>query len=846
MLKDGFTDELNRAFLQSNRFISLKGLRRVFVVFALLYGLFAITDVYFYPDTYTLWWILRFTVVIPVIIAIVIFSFHERFPRYHQQLIAAAFFVGGAVISAMLVVDPNNSIYYGGLLMVNFSGYLLVRLRFFYALVAGWSVLLLHTVGILVYHGYFPEAFLFSALFLIGANVIGMVGAFNIERANREQFLKDHEIHIANNTLQRQNKEITNHIAQLESFINKNKELRFRYNEKEQLMKQLEVVQERFEAIAKQSRTFFYELNPDGLYTYVSSSVEIILGYTVDEIENTLYFYDLFPDAMREKYKKRGFEGLEKGEIVNGFVNPLETKSGEIIWVTSYLSPVRDEEGNITAYRGSDKDITSEEQVKAELIKTQDQLKASKDQLQLVMDNLPIGIAVNTVHPSARFSYVNENFLRIYDIKREDLDTGDGYWNAVYEDPAFREKIKKRVEEDVASGDPTRMHWQDVPIKRKGKPTRYITAQNTPVPGADTYISTVIDVTERKAKEDEIRHISNHDYLTNLPNRRYFQDILAEYDSEAHYPLGIAIMDLNGLKLINDAFGHSAGNLALKRIAKVLRKAKRKQDFIARIGGDEFAMLCPKTDDETMAKLARRLDLAIEKEAIQNITLSMAIGYFVKDQAKQKLRTVLSNAENNMYKNKVLSSHSLKNDAIASILETLQEKFVEEKVHSERVSRYCKRIGEALNLREEEIKELEYAGLYHDIGKISIPDAILDKPGKLTPKEWTVMRNHTLNGYQILRAADRYSNIAEYAMSHHERIDGKGYPNGIKGDDIPLFSRIICVADAYEAMTSDRPYRKAMQKTEAIKELQAHAGTQFDEHIVAVFIKQVIADEPSP
>ena len=127
-------------------------------------------------------------------------------------------------------------------------------------------------------------------------------------------------------------------------------------------------------------------------------------------------------------------------------------------------------------------------------------------------------------------------------------------------------------------------------------------------------------------------------------------------------------------------------------------------------------------------------------------------------------------------------------------------------------------MGEELKLSEDQTKELEFAGLMHDIGKITIPDRILDKPGKLTEDEWVIMKTHTINGYHILRSADKYSMLAEYALTHHERWDGKGYPNGLKEDEIPLFSRIISICDSYEAMTADRPYRKALDYKVAIAE----------------------------
>lgn len=282
----------------------------------------------------------------------------------------------------------------------------------------------------------------------------------------------------------------------------------------------------------------------------------------------------------------------------------------------------------------------------------------------------------------------------------------------------------------------------------------------------------------------------------------------------------------------------------LKQVAKVLDTHKRPQDFIARIGGDEFVMLCPNTDQETMHAIKDALQAVISTQRIEELEYSLAIGYEIKETKHRETRDVLKEAENHMYKNKVLYGSSTRNQAVMTILQTLTTKFTEERVHSERVSRYCRRIGEVMQLREEELIELELAGKLHDIGKISIPDYILNKPGPLTDEEWVIMKEHTINGYQILRAADRYSNLAEYAMSHHERIDGTGYPNGLKGKAIPLYARIISVADAYEAMTSDRCYRKGMLPNQAKAELKKHAGTQFDPDIVKIFVNEVLKDTP--
>ncbi len=150
-----------------------------------------------------------------------------------------------------------------------------------------------------------------------------------------------------------------------------------------------------------------------------------------------------------------------------------------------------------------------------------------------------------------------------------------------------------------------------------------------------------------------------------------------------------------------------------------------------------------------------------------------------------------------------------------------------------------------MKLSKDMTEELKLAGLLHDIGKISVPDHVLSKPGKLDPKEWEQMKEHTIFGFNILRAADEYSNLALYALTHHEKYDGTGYPKGLAGEDIPLFSRIICVADAYEAMTADRPYRNALSEEVAISELKKYKGIQFDPKIVDVFITKVLKQDKS-
>ncbi len=357
-----------------------------------------------------------------------------------------------------------------------------------------------------------------------------------------------------------------------------------------------------------------------------------------------------------------------------------------------------------------------------------------------------------------------------------------------------------------------------------------IYAEDMRITGA---VGIVSDVTDQKEHQKKIEHMSNHDFLTDLFNRRYFTRTIEKI---AHMNFGLLIIDVNGLKLINDIYGHNKGDELLLEVAGILKSVCQKDEVVTRIGGDEFAIILSETDENEIERMIANIKSHVKRIKIESIDLSLAIGYAIKDDEKLSLETMFKIAEDSMYKNKTVEGKSMRNRAIQGIYQTLIEKHPIENAHAKRVSTYSEKIGQALGLRKEAIKELKLAALLHDIGKISIPDAILNKPSGLTAEEFEIIKTHTEIGYRILRAADEYSNLAEYAYAHHERFDGGGYPRGIKGEDIPLFSRIISVADAYEAMTTDRPYRKQLASNEAIKELRKHAGTQFDPEIVDIMI----------
>lgn len=346
------------------------------------------------------------------------------------------------------------------------------------------------------------------------------------------------------------------------------------------------------------------------------------------------------------------------------------------------------------------------------------------------------------------------------------------------------------------------------------------------------------DVTEKREKQKKIEYLSYHDQLTGLYNRHYFEEELRRINVEKNLPLTIAIADVNGLKLTNDAFGHEAGDLLLQNIAEILKRECRPEDVVSRIGGDEFVILMPRTSYDEAELLMKGFYKAIKNEK-NNVVMSVSIGWETKTRLQESVKEVLSKAEDHMYSKKIVESQSMRNQTIKVIMQTLHNTNIREKIHSERVSEISRKIGEAMNLDNEVLKELEIAGLMHDIGKIAIDSSILDKPGKLTEKEFTEIKKHPEIGYHILKSVDVYTRLSEYILLHHERWDGKGYPRGLSGEEIPLVSRIIAVADSYEAMTANRPYKETLSHEQAMKELTRCSGTQFDSEVVAAFQKYV-------
>ncbi len=351
------------------------------------------------------------------------------------------------------------------------------------------------------------------------------------------------------------------------------------------------------------------------------------------------------------------------------------------------------------------------------------------------------------------------------------------------------------------------------------------------------------DITDRKTKEERIEYLSIHDVMTGLYSRMYFDTELYRVDAANDLPYSVITGDINALKLTNDLFGHSEGDKLIMETAQILTTCCG-QGVVARTGGDEFSVLLPKTDEAETNRVIRRINRVFEEKKQrtrdQNFFLSMSIGFATKMREEQTISEILKTAEEHMYRRKLLEHQSIRSTLLATIKELLFSKSNETVEHAERMAKLARSLGAELALNEADIVSLELMATLHDIGKIGISNSILSKPGKLDELEWAEIRRHPEMGYRIALTIPELQGIAGYILCHHERWDGTGYPQGIKGEEIPYISRIVSVIDAFDAMTEDRSYHKGMSSEEAANEIIRYAGKQFDPDIARVFVEQIL------
>jgi diguanylate cyclase (GGDEF)-like protein/PAS domain S-box-containing protein len=352
------------------------------------------------------------------------------------------------------------------------------------------------------------------------------------------------------------------------------------------------------------------------------------------------------------------------------------------------------------------------------------------------------------------------------------------------------------------------------------------------------------DSSERKERQKRIEYLSYHDQLTDLYNRRFFEEEMRRLDVERNLPLSIIYADVNGLKVINDAFGHECGDMLLVEVADAMKAACRADDIIARIGGDEFVILLPRTDAEQAQSIIDRIKERIETVYVNGMSASVSLGLETKADTQQSTNDVMNRAEQSMYQEKIQDTGGYRSVVIREVFDALIHKVPWAKEHATRVRELCELLGKALDMSPSDMIEMRIAAELHDIGNVSLGADLLNKPTALNEKEWVQIKKHPETGYRLLGTCSEYYNIADIVLAHHERIDGTGYPMQLKGDEINWKARVLAVAEAYDTMVHPQPYRQALTREAAIAELVNNKGTQFDAEIVDAFVEQVAANLP--
>lgn len=401
--------------------------------------------------------------------------------------------------------------------------------------------------------------------------------------------------------------------------------------------------------------------------------------------------------------------------------------------------------------------------------------------------------------------------------------------------PHFASLMKSMADRGEAIAIKNEMH-----VRAKDGTERVISGNIAPMAGSDGirlgFVLVFRDVTAQQQKEAEILYLSYHDLLTGLYNRNFFEEELRRLDTERQLPLSIIMGDANNLKLVNDVFGHREGDELLMAMAQVLKDSCRTEDIISRWGGDEFTILLPRTNRESAELICRRITTKCRKQfTTKRLFPSISLGFDTKEAMDSDIGHVIKAAEDMMYKNKLLDSRTAHNEFLSAMRSRIGEGDLETEEHTSHVSELCERVGREMDLKGSELADLRLLSTLHDIGKAAVDPRILTKPGSLTDAEWEEIKRHSGLGYRIVRSAPELVMVADYILGHHERWDGLGYPQGLKGTAIPLASRIFAVVDAFDVMTHGRPYKEAISQETALMELYRNAGTQFDPGVVNVF-----------
>jgi diguanylate cyclase (GGDEF)-like protein/PAS domain S-box-containing protein len=452
--------------------------------------------------------------------------------------------------------------------------------------------------------------------------------------------------------------------------------------------------------------------------------------------------------------------------------------------------------------------------------------KQAENKFDLIVENSPVGILVVE---SGKIKYTNPYLAEIFGHKLEQIIESDQELSRLL---LGSNRELKNYEFDFNNNN--------------SKKWILINSKAMPYQNSNSWVYIIKEITSQKQREQEIKYMLYHDDLTDLYNRKYLNDNLLNNPGElSAVETGVVALDINNLKLINDNFSSDYGDEIIIGVSQIIKSLTSNEDFLFRVGGDEFLIILPDKNLIETEKMMEKIKMKSEKMFGDDLQLSIGSGAAVKKKNEEDIVKVIEKATQNMYINKLTEDHSIKSHIIKSMLKTLQVKSFETEDHASRMDKLAIKLGEKAGLNKKKLDELAMLAKLHDIGKVAIPESILKKPGRLNEEEFNLIKTHPEIGYRIVESIPHLISVAEGILSHHERWDGNGYPQGLKEKSIPIIARIITIIDSFDVMTNERAYKKAYSFEYAVEELRRCSGTQFDPFLVDMFINEILAEELS-
>lgn len=530
---------------------------------------------------------------------------------------------------------------------------------------------------------------------------------------------------------------------------------------------------------------------------------------------------------------------IRKQNISSVYELAITTKRGTKKILSVSVTPVIDAEGDYLGAMSAVYDITARKRAEEALRLNEEKFRSLVDD---VLDGTDVGIFI--VNSDYRIIWLNRAMENYFGIKRVDVigkDRRQNLQEQIQNILEFPEEYAKKILAAYKNNTYIE-NFECHVLPGENRAERWLEHWSQPIKTglyAGGRIEQYYDITGRKRMEEKLEYLSLHDPLTRLSNRTHFEREMQRLGEECHVFAGIILCDVDGLKIINDTLGHGSGDELLAAAARIIKTSLRRGDMVARIGGDEFAILLPDCDRVTVEKTTHRIRDAVSRYNAENpkLPLSMSMGFAACEGDWRSLDDLFKEADNNMYREKLHRSKSARSAIVQAMIKALNARDHITEGHADRLQGLIIRLNTAIGIQENRLADLRLLAKFHDIGKVGIPDRILFKPGSLTSEEMNEMRRHSEIGHRIARSAPGLAPIADWILKHHEWWNGNGYPLGLKGEEIPLECRLLSIIDAYDTMTNDRPYRKAMTSKEALDELRKCSGTQFDPEILEKFIQ---------